>query len=130
MVRRVARYCLPNDPRVVVPPPNLLPHRYRQVAHYIGSDQEIIASACSRRQGKLPSTSGLRPSAFATLLGLYAACGLRANEALRLDRRDVDLTNGVLAIRDTKFGKARYVPVHPYTLGRVDRQLPGSPVLQ
>jgi hypothetical protein len=45
----VARYCLPNDPRVVVPPPNLLPHRYRRVAPYI--DQEIIVSACSRRQG-------------------------------------------------------------------------------
>jgi len=39
MVRRFARYCLPNDPRTVVPPPNLLPHRYRRVAPYIYSDQ-------------------------------------------------------------------------------------------
>ena len=109
MVRRFARYCLPNDPRTVVPPPDLLPHRYRRVAPYIYGDQEIIRLLETARQ--LPSTIGLRPSTFATLFGLYAACGLRANEALRLNRGDVDLTNGVLAIRDTKFGKARYVPV-------------------
>ena len=119
MVRRFARYCLPNDPRTVVPPPDLLPHRYRRVAPHIYSDQEIIRLIEMARQ--LPSTIGLRPSTFATLFGLYAACGLRANEALRLDRGDVDLTNGVLAIRDTKFGKARYVPVHPSTLRALQR---------
>jgi integrase/recombinase XerD len=27
MVRRFARYCRPNDPRTVVPPPDLLPHQ-------------------------------------------------------------------------------------------------------
>ena len=119
MVRRFARYCLPNDPRTVVPPPDLLPHRYRRVAPYIYGDQEIIRLLETAKQ--LPSTVGLRPSTFATLFGLYAACGLRANEALRLDRGDVDLTNGVLAIRDTKFGKARYVPVHPSTLRALQR---------
>jgi len=49
------------------------------------------------------------------------ATGLRANEPLRLDRDDVDLTNGVLTIRGTKFGKSRYVPVHPSTLRALQR---------
>jgi integrase len=40
---------------------------------------------------------------------------MRCNEPLRLDRSDVDLANGVLTIRGTKFGKSRYVPVHPST---------------
>jgi integrase/recombinase XerD len=52
---------------------------------------------------------GLRPHTFATLFGLYVASGLRANEALRLDRDDVDLINGVLTIRDSKFGKTRCI---------------------
>ena len=30
MVRRFARYCLPSDPRTLVPPPDLLPHHYRR----------------------------------------------------------------------------------------------------
>jgi integrase len=64
---------------------------------------------------RLPSTTGLRPHTFATLFGLYVCTGLRANEPLRLDRGDVDLVNGVLTIRETKFGKSRYVPIHPST---------------
>jgi len=46
-------------------------------------------------------------------LRLYVCTGLRANEPLRLDRGDVDLVNGVLTIRETKFGKSRCVPLHP-----------------
>jgi integrase/recombinase XerD len=119
MVRRFARYCLPNDPRTVVPPPDLLPHHYRRVAPYIYSDEEIIRLLKAARQ--LPSTTGLRPHTFATLFGLYVATGLRANEALRLVRDDVDLANGVLTIRDTKFGKARIVPLHPSTQRALQR---------
>jgi integrase/recombinase XerD len=118
MVRRLARYCLPNDPRTAVPP-DLLPHHYRRVAPYIYSDEEIIRLLKAARQ--LPSTTGLRPHTFATLFGLYVATGLRANEALRLVRDDVDLTNGVLTIRDTKFGKARFVPLHPSTQRALQR---------
>jgi len=46
---------------------------------------------------------------------------MRANEPLRLDRDDVDLVNGVLTIRDTKFGKSRYVPLHPSTQRALQR---------
>ena len=73
MVRRFARYCRPNDPRTVVPPPDLLPHQYRRVAPYIYSDEEIIRLLKAARQ--LPSTTGLRPHTFATLFGLYVASG-------------------------------------------------------
>jgi integrase len=41
---------------------------------------------------------------------------MRVNEALNLDRPDVDLDHGILTIRRTKFGKTRHVPVHPSTV--------------
>jgi integrase len=41
---------------------------------------------------------------------------MRVNEALNLDRSDVDLGHGILTIRRTKFGKSRHVPVHPSTV--------------
>ena len=41
---------------------------------------------------------------------------MRVGEALRLDRDDVDLDDGVLTVRDTKFGKSREVPLHPSTV--------------
>lgn len=134
MVRRFARYCHPNDPRTVVPSPDLLPHQYRRVAPYLYSDEQIIRLLKAARQ--LPSTIGLRPHTYATLFGLYVATGLRANEALHLNRDDVDLLNGVLMIRDSKFGKTRFVPLHPSTQRALQRyaglrdrlcRTPGSP---
>jgi integrase/recombinase XerD len=111
MVRRFARYCHAIEPRTIVPPDDLLPHRYRRPSFpYIYRDNEIAELIVAAK--RLPSRSGLRPQTFATLFGLYAATGMRCNEPLRLDRSDVDLANGVLTIRGTKFGKSRYVPVH------------------
>ncbi|MBA3540494.1 MAG: tyrosine-type recombinase/integrase [Deltaproteobacteria bacterium] len=54
-------------------------------------------------------------SAYATLFGLLATTGLRLSEALALDLLDVDLRNGVLSIRRTKFGKSRFVPIRSTT---------------
>jgi integrase/recombinase XerD len=111
--RRFAQYCSAVDPRTTIPPPDLLPHRYRRPVPYIYRDEEITRLLDAARQ--LPSVTGLRPHTYATLLGLYAATGMRCNEPLQLDRDDVDLVNGVLTIRGTKFGKSRYVPLHPST---------------
>ena len=33
----------------------------------------------------------------------------------RLNRDDVDLARGVLTVRNSKFGKSRYIPVHEST---------------
>jgi integrase/recombinase XerD len=129
IVRRFAQYLSPSDPRTVVPPPDLLAHRYRRVKPYIYRDEQIKRLIEAAR--RLPSASGLRPHTYATLYALYAASGLRTAEALWLDRDDVDLVNDVLTIRNTKFGKTRYVPLHHSTrralqryAGRRDRLCP------
>ncbi len=119
MVRRFALYCSADDPRTTVPPSDLLPHRYHRPDPYLYSDDEITRLLKAAR--RLSSATGLRPHTFATLFGLYVATGLRANEPLRLDRDDVDLVNGVLTIRDTKFGKSRYVPLHLSTQRALQR---------
>ncbi len=93
MVRRFALYCSAVDPRTEVPPTDLLIRAGKQ----------------------LPSLIGLRPHTYATLFGLYSVTGMRTNEALRLDRDDVDLTDGILTVRGTKFGKSRYLPIHSST---------------
>jgi integrase len=60
---------------------------------------------------QLRSASGLRSATFKALLGLLTATGLRPGEALALDIGDVDLVGGILTIRESKFGKSRFVPV-------------------
>jgi integrase len=64
---------------------------------------------------QLPSPAGLRALTHSTLIGLLAATGLRPGEAMNLDLSDVDLENGILAIRQTKFGKSRFVPIEGST---------------
>jgi integrase/recombinase XerD len=112
-VRRFAAWLSATDPRTEIPPHGLLPERYRRRPPYIYSDDEI--ERIVREAMRLPSASGLRAQTYATLFGLLAATGLRLSEALALDRGDVDLRGGVLAVRRTKFGKSRFVPVHEST---------------
>jgi site-specific recombinase XerD len=113
IARSFARFCSARDPRTIVPPLGLLPYRYQRPAPYIYRDDEIVRLLEAARQ--LSSPTGLRPHTYATLFGLYAVTGMRCNEPLQLDRTDVDLANGVLTIRGTKFGKSRYVPLHAST---------------
>ena len=112
-VRQFARYASAADPRHEIPPSGLLPARPCRAVPYIYSDREVDDLIRTARE--LSGTTGLRPCTYATLLALLAATGMRATEPLRLDRGDVDLDQAILAVRKSKFGKSRYVPVHPST---------------
>jgi integrase/recombinase XerD len=114
MVRRFALWLSAFEPRTEIPPAGLLPHRYRRKLPHIYSDEEI--EKLLRRTQQLPSPKGLRARTYTSLFGLLIATGMRVNEALGLDRQDVDLERGILYIRRTKFGKSRYVPLHPSTV--------------
>ena len=69
---------------------------------------------------------------FRTLLLLLYATGLRIGEALRLTMVDVDLSEAVLTVRQTKFNKNRLVPLGSqigevlrcYSERRIRRALP------
>ena len=113
MVRRFAAWLSVFDPRTEVPPARLLQARHRRNTPHIYTDQEL--ESLMAEAARLPSPKGLRSQTYVTLLGLLAATGLRPGEALALDACDVDLANGILSIRETKFGKSRFVPVHETT---------------
>ena len=113
IVRLFAQYRRAADPRTEVPPQGLLPHRYHRKAPHIYSDEEI--KQLIEAANELPSENGLRPHTYSTLLGLLAVTGMRMNESIGLQCKDVDLTQGVLTIVQTKFGKSRLLPLHPST---------------
>ena len=68
---------------------------------------------------RLRESYPLRRQVYTTLVGLIAATGLRISEALDLRLYDV-LSDGVLQIRRTKFGKSRLVPLHPTAVKAFD----------
>lgn len=53
------------------------------------------------------------PTIYRTLLLLLYGSGMRIGEALRLVLHDVDLTEQIITVRDTKFFKTRLVPIGP-----------------
>jgi len=112
MVRCFARHLQALDPQTEVPPPDLLPMPPRRATPYLYSEVDITALMKAARALRSP----LRAATFATFIGLLAVTGMRAGEALRLDRDDLDQANGLLTIRNSKFGKSREVPLHPSTV--------------
>lgn len=113
IVRRFATWHRAADPRTEVPSGELLPHRYQRKPPYIYNDAEIERIVCATEQ--LPSSRGLRAITYSTCFQLLAVTGMRVSEALALDDKDVDLEQGLLTIRRTKFGKSRLLPVHAST---------------
>ena len=113
IVRGFASWLSTLDPRTEVPPRRLLAARRRRNKPHIYTEQEIDRLMVEAAQ--LTSPKGLRAITYVTLIGLLSASGLRPAEALALDRSDVDLRSGILAIRQTKFGKSRFVPVEEST---------------
>lgn len=117
MVRSFARYVSATDPRTEIPPEGLLPHRLHRRNPSLYTDKEI--ARLIEAAGQLPSPLGLRAATYATLFGLLAVTGMRMSEPLGLDRDDVDLTQGILTVRHTKFGKSRVIPIHASTLEKL-----------
>jgi integrase/recombinase XerD len=112
-VRCFAAWRKATDPRTQVPPSGLLPFRHRRKEPFIYSDGQVRDLLIAARA--LLSSGKLRGLTYATLFGLLAVTGMRVSEAISLDRDDVDLEEGILTIRRTKFGKMRKVPVHEST---------------
>src|SRR5258708_40035679 len=111
-VRGFARHVANIDSKTEVPPAGILP-RLKRAKPYVYSEAEsnaLLAAALA-----LPPTGGLRRWTYHYLFGLIAVTGMRLSEAIGLQRDDVDLTNGMLTVRQSKFGKSRLVPLHSTT---------------
>jgi integrase/recombinase XerD len=113
VVRQFAVWWKARDPRTQIPPARLVARRYQRRVPFLHTAHQLrrLLTAAKR----LESKNGIRGLTYSTLFGLIAAAGLRISEAVNLDGADVNLAEGVLTIRGTKFGKTRLVPLHPST---------------
>ena len=118
-VRQFARYRSAIDPRTQIPPPGLLPFKPKRARPYLYTDGQIEqllhAALHMPLSPKHRNSCALLPSVYHCLFGLLSVSGLRLGEARNLKLDDVDLKAGVLTVRGGKFGKDRWVPVHPST---------------
>jgi integrase len=118
-VRGFARYLHALDPDHQVPPADVMPHKPRRATPYLYSDEEILALIAAASSLRFE----LRRATYRTLIGLLSVTGMRVGEAIRLDNNDVDIKNGILTVRETKFGKTRELPLHASTVDALQEYL-------
>jgi integrase len=111
IARGFARYLQTLDPGTEVPARDLLPHPRRRVIARLYSPEQLAALVAAAGALARP----LRAATYGTLFGLLAVSGMRVGEALRLNVDDIDLDEGLLVVRKTKFNKSRALPLHPTT---------------
>jgi integrase/recombinase XerD len=114
VVRGFARYWSAIEPGTEIPPEGLLPYRPKRAKPYLYSDKQIYQLLEAAKN--MSSTHSLQPWTHHCLFGLLAVTGLRISEALNLKSTDVDWSEGILTVRDSKFGKSRLVPLHASSL--------------
>ena len=113
VLRPFLKYCRQFYPNCPVVPSRLYGPGHRRIAPHIYTEDEVAALLVAAGELK---PDGLRPLTYVTLFGLLAATGMRISEALRLERKDLNLEQPSLTVRETKFKKSRLVPIHASTV--------------
>jgi integrase len=117
VVRCFARHLEVLDPANEVIPGDLFAVRAARRTPYLYSPEEIAALLEAARRLQNP----LKAATFETLVGLLACTGLRAGEAMRLNRADFDADHGLLTVRNSKFNKSRQILLHSTTVDALRR---------
>lgn len=113
LIRELCRFLAVEDPRHAIPPSRYLGIHRRPFVQRVLTREEgkrFLAACASFPAARC---SPLRGMVHGTALMLLYLAGLRLGEALRLTIADVDLSAGILHVRQTKFGKSRFVPIAP-----------------
>ena len=118
MARGFLTYLRASLPDTEVPDSGLVAS-FRRPTPYLLPPQQITALIQAAQQ--LAPQGSLRPHTVSTVIGLLASTGLRVGEAIRLTTTDVRLDErpALVHIRETKFHKSRFVPLHPTTAAQL-----------
>jgi len=116
-IRTFAKYICVFDSAAQIPPKGMFGKCHGRTIPYIFTEKEICNLMESAKG--LYSPDGLRCITIPTAIGLLWATGMRPNEVCQLMDDDVDLKNGYITIRETKFAKSRILPLHKTTISKL-----------
>lgn len=119
-VTAFARYLSAEDCRHEIPPDDFFGgYQIRRRIPFIFTIADInrLVEAASL----LGPSGSLRHHAYSTLFALLSITGMRVFEALAL--RFEDVRSDGLWIRNTKFGKTRFIPLHPTAVAGLEKYL-------
>ena len=124
ILNRLYRYAITRGYAKTSPLPMTTPKKPKYARPYIYSLEELRKLLDSSKV--LDTKHGLGEfsvSTFQTLLLLLYGAGLRISEALSLTVDDVDLSDRLLTVRNSKFFKSRLVPIGPKLTDALQRYM-------
>jgi integrase len=116
-IRTFAKYICIFDPVAQMPPKGMFGKCHGRTTPYIYTEEEICI--LMKVSTELYSPDGCRRRTIPTAIGLLWSTGMRPSEVCELMDDDVDLSNGRITIRETKFSKSRIIPIHISTVERL-----------
>ncbi len=119
LARQIGLFLVRRGFRPYVPDPRLMPKGRSAFTPYIFTPEQITQLLAAADQIRPDLRSPHRERVFPLIFRLLYGCGLRVSEPLHLQVRDVDLAEGLLTIRKSKFQKDRLVPVAPSLTARL-----------
>jgi len=99
------------DTSTYIPEKRLLKHAKPEVEPYIFTEEEIKHLIHQARNMNVRDK--LLPHTYATIIGLLWVTGMRIGEVVRLKIEDLDITEGIITVQQTKFFKSRIIPLSP-----------------
>lgn len=113
IISQFARYLTRLGYSAYIPDANETGRLHKNFVPYIFTHEEIRAffTAADAMKRSSRSIAPRRHLIMPVLFRMLYCCGLRVSEATKLLSEDVDLKEGVLTVRESKLGKARYVPM-------------------
>lgn len=115
-----ARYLSAEDSRHEVPPDDFFGgYQIRRRTPFIFTSADI--NRLVESASVLGRPDFLRRQTYSTLFALLSVTGMRVSEALGLRFEDVAADG--LWIRSTKFGKSRFIPLHPTAIASLEKYL-------
>lgn len=118
-VVRFAVHLRAEDPRHELPPARLFAASPSRPTPRIFTEAEIARIVASATE--VGRKSDILGKTYSTLFGLIATTGMRLSEAISL--RLSDFRDEGLMIRNTKFGKSRFLPLHATTTAVLESYL-------
>lgn len=120
-LRVLGRFLAQTHPDSYIPGPAWSRRRVPRFRPHIYTPAQICGLL--QEAARLTPAGSLRPQTYVTLFSLLYSTGLRISEALALTVADVDLAEGVLCVRESKFRKSRAIPLRSDTVRGLQRYL-------
>ena len=118
-LRQFCSFMFQFDPNTYIPENGLTGFATVQTKPHIFTENEIVKLI--RQTKKLRVKHTLLPNTYATIISLLWVTGMRIGEVINLKLEDIDITNGIIHIKQTKFFKFRLIPLSQSSIKAIIR---------